>query len=402
MEDIVKHLEASGLHAIIIDEHTVFPEPAPAIGDDWREVMRSAPMIETSAPAQSPFLPRTSIRFAWDSTTLGAFKTCPRMYQYLYIDGWAPKDENIHLRFGIEYHQALHDYETSATSGGDHEQSVRFAIRELLIRCQDYPNVDPTARPSIRVKTKTNLVRTVVWYLDQFKDDPAETVVIDNEWICTKEHHVQCRDGAHEGCPYCTHVPKPAMEVSFKFELDWGPGPFNGLFAEGVEGASKFQPYILCGHLDRLVTFNDETFVMDRKTATTTLSSSYFDQYHPNNQMTLYAIAGQVVLGTAIRGVIIDGACIQVGGSWFQRGFTYRTQAQLDEWMVDLRFWLEQAERYAVAGHFPMNDTACNNYGGCKFRDICNKDPRVRENFLRAKFVQLPLEERWNPLRSRG
>lgn len=344
--------------------------------------------LPTAPVIQSPFLPGTSIRFAWDSTCLSAFKTCPRLYQYLYVDGWAPKDDNIHLRFGIEYHQALHDYETSRTEGGDHEQSVRFTIRELLIRCQNYPDVDPTAKPSIRVKTKLNLVRTVVWYLDQFRDDPAETVVVSQ----------YDPDGNQlEGSD------KPAMEVSFKFELDWGPGPFNGHFDKGHGSTCEpiYQPYILCGHLDRLVTFNDETFVMDRKTATTTLSQHYFDQYHPNNQMTLYAIAGQVVLGTSIRGVIIDGACIQVGGSWFQRGFTYRTQAQLDEWMADLRFWFEQAERYAVANHWPMNDTACDKFGGCKFRNICNKDPRVRNNFLRGSFVQLEESERWNPLKPR-
>ena len=363
MEDIIEHLEASGLHPIVIDENTVFP----------------------SAPAQSPFLPGTSIRFAWDSTTLGALKTCPRLYQYQYVDGWAPKDDNIHLRFGIEYHQALHDYETSATAGGDHEESVRFTIRELLIRCQNYPDVDPTARPSIRVKTKTNLVRTVVWYLDQFKDDPAETVQLEPA-------------GDADDCTV------PAMEVSFKFELDWGPrGSIDYVNDDGtIVYFPSAQPYILCGHLDRLVTFNDETFVMDRKTATTTLTTRYFDQYHPNNQMTLYAIAGQVVLGTSIRGVIIDAATVQVGGSWFQRGFTYRTQAQLDEWMADLRFWLEQAERYATANHWPMNDTACDKFGGCKFRDICNKDPRVRGNFLRGSFVQLPQDQIWNPLVPRG
>ena len=49
---------------------------------------------------QSPFLPGTKVRFAWDSTCLTAFKTCPRMYQYLYVDFWGHAEESIHLQFG--------------------------------------------------------------------------------------------------------------------------------------------------------------------------------------------------------------------------------------------------------------------------------------------------------------
>jgi len=338
-------------------------------------------------PVQSPYLPGTSIRFAWDSTCLGDLKKCPRYYQYVHLDGWTPKDESIHLRFGIEYHQSLHDFETARANGATHNDALRDTIRDLLCRCIDYPDVDPNARPSVRVKTKTNLVRTVVWYVDQFKDDPAETVSLEEE----HEH------------------PIPAMEVSFKFELDWGPEAGESVATSWEVGEdkaidaimSKAQPYLLCGHLDRLVTYADETFVMDRKTATATLSQHYFAQYEPNNQMTLYTLAGQVVLGTSIRGVIIDAAAIQVQGSWFQRGFTYRTKGQLDEWLRDLKWWLKQAEEYAVANHWPMNDTACDKYGGCKFRDICNKDPAVRERFLEAQFVQQPIESRWNPLKPR-
>lgn len=344
--------------------------------------------MKTDTETKSHFLPGTKIAYAWDSTMLSDFKKCSRYFQYIHLDGWTPKDESIHLRFGIEYHQALHDYEIGRANGASHNDALRVAIRDLLVRCVDYPDVDPTAKPSIRVKTKVNLVRTVVWYVDQFKDDPAETVQIGEPGGTEEDHY-------------------PAMEVSFKFELDWGPGPIKSEWIKDDTLAGEHpryyydQPYLLCGHLDRLVTFNSETFVMDRKTATTTLSSNYFDQYAPHNQMTLYTLAGQVVLGTSIRGVIIDGAAIQVQGSWFQRGFTYRTQGQLDEWLKDLRYWLRQAEGYAIDNYWPMNDTACDKYGGCRFREVCNKDPRVRENFLRANFVQKPEEERWNPLKPR-
>lgn len=337
-------------------------------------------LFEPAPATPSQFLPGTAIQYAWDSTCLSDLKKCPRYYEYVHIQGWQPKEESIHLRFGIEYHQALHDYEIGRAQDASHDDALRVAVRDLLVRCQDYPNPDPGSKPSVKVKTKLNLLRSVIWYLDEFgKKDPCTTVQLRDETPAM-----------------------PAMEVSFKFELDWGPrATFRQAKGNPDVPLGYDQPYLLCGHLDRLVTFNDEVFVMDRKTATTTLSPYYFQQYEPNNQMTLYTLAGQVVLGTSIRGVIIDAISVQVGGSWPQRGFTYRTQGQLDEWLKDLRYWLRQAESYATDQYWPMNDTACDKFGGCRFRDICNKDPRVRQQFLRADFHQKPENERWNPLRSR-
>ena len=54
-----------------------------------------------------------------------------------------------------------------------------------------------------------------------------------------------------------------------------------------------------------------------------------------------------------------------------------------------------------LVGYWPMNDTACDKFGGCRFRGICSKSPSVRERFLSTDYVKLPKEDRWNPLRSR-
>ena len=121
--------------------------------------------------------------------------------------------------------------------------------------------------------------------------------------------------------------------------------------------------------MDRVVTFNDQLFVMDHKTTVTTPSQYYFDQYEPHNQMTLYTIAGQVVLNAPVKGVIVRAAQILLDKeNRFVSGFTLRTPDQLDEWMEDLRLHLERAEEYATRGYWPMNDTACDKFGGCKFR----------------------------------
>lgn len=317
----------------------------------------------THTAAMSPFLPGTQIQFAWDSTSLNYFKTCPRLYQYTVLEGWHSREESVHLRFGIEYHKALQDYDVSRAAGISHEDSLFDVVRALLLRTDDW-------RPDDKYKNRENLVRTVIWYIDRFHPDPAETFI--------KE------DG------------KPAVEVSFRFELDWGPvtSQIKEAEATGMPG----QPYLLCGHLDRVVRYQDELFVMDRKTTKSTPGPYFFDGFEPNNQMTLYTIAGQIIFNAPIKGVIIDAAQVAIEFSRFTRGLTYRTKDQLGEWLHDLRYWLQKAEEHAVAGYWPMNDLSCDKFGGCRFRKICSKSPGVREQFLKSNFEK---GKPWNPLETR-
>lgn len=323
-------------------------------------------------------------------------KTCPRLYQYVMLDGWQAKDENVHLRFGQEYHSALEDYDRLKATGSTHEEALRQAIHNLLIRTWEYPSeegldldtsagmsaanapgqpweTDPLTKAG-KYKNRRSLLALVIDYLDKFAEDPAETFILE--------------DG------------KPGVELSFRFELDWGPRHAQDIGMPLKDGYT--QPYLLSGHLDRLVSFQDSLFVMDRKTATSTLSDYYFVQFEPSNQMTLYSLAAKVVMNAPVKGVIIDAAQIKLEDNHaYVRRFTYRTEGQLEEWVHSLKFWLAQAESYAEADYWPMNDTACSMYGGCKFREVCSKDPAVRTNFLKSKFVQLEPHLRWNPLAAR-
>ena len=257
---------------------------------------------------------------------------------------------------------ALENYDHSRASGLDHRDSLRDVVHDLMYSIEDW-DPDPDSKAG-QHKNRHSLVRTVIWYLEKYRDDPAATFIKS--------------DG------------KPAVEQSFRFELDWGP-----------TGHLNEQPYLLCGHLDRVVTFNDEIFVMDRKTTTKTLGDYYFNQYEPDNQMTLYTLASKVILDAPVKGVIVDAAQVAIGFSRFVRSLTYRSADQLEEWLTDLRRWLSLAKQYADDGYWPQNDTACDKYGGCRFREICSKSPAVRKQFLKAGFKQQTPEEKWNPLKIR-
>lgn len=329
--------------------------------------------------APSPFLPGTQIQYAFDSTSLGWLKQCSRLYQYSMIEGWRAKGTGVHLKFGQLYHLALETYDKlrlgqePAGQPYNHEEALRCVVREALIDTWEPIENDPvlTGHPwdsGHLAKNRETLIRSIIWYLDTFKDDPATTLVLANG--------------------------KPAVELSFRMELDWGPAPESYEYPPHPPYGT---PYVLCGHLDRVVEFGGQKYVMDRKTTGASPTPHYFDGFAPDNQMSIYTLAARVQFATPVAGVIIDAAQIAVGFTRFQRGFTYRTEAQLNEWLADAKVWFAQAEAFAQAGHWPMNDRACGLFGGCVFRKVCSKSPDIRQTFLESDFERRP----WNPLETR-
>lgn len=296
------------------------------------------------------------IQYAWDSTSLGLLKTCPRKYQLTMVLNWQPKVRSYHLTFGILYHSAIETYLKLRAKGDDYETAVRSAIRECLVSSFGY---EPGMKKGVvdNAKTREHLIRVLVWYFEHYRDDNCTPVILSNG--------------------------KPAVELSFRFEIG------NDL--------------LLSGHLDQIVNFGDTgQYVMDHKTTGSTItgaSAKYFFQgFNPDNQMTLYTTAAAISFNTPVKGVIIDAAQLMVGGAAFARGFTYRTPAQLQEFLEGVYSYRRMAETFHHQGFWPMNESACGNYGGCAFRDICAKSPQVRERFLRTEFTQ---DKPWNPLEPR-
>ena len=300
-------------------------------------------MIEEEVVEEfSPYIPGTDIRYAWDASSIEPLKRCGRLHHYR-SQGWRSSEDNVHLRYGSEYHQSMHDYEVLRAEGFTHRDAMFDVVRALTLRLDGW-------NPDHPKKNRQTLLRTVIWHMEKYENDHAQTWIMSNG--------------------------KPAVEITFNFPLDFGP--------------TADQPYVLCGKLDRIVVFNGDLFVMDYKTTTISLNDSYWKQFRMNDQMSLYTLAGKIVFQAPIKGVIVDAAQILVGGTNFERGIVYRTQDQLDEWVDNLRFYLDNQNSNA------MNDASCiTRYGPCEFLEICGRTPQVRERFLKSSFVQ---EEPWNPL----
>lgn len=304
-------------------------------------------------------------QIAWDSTSLGALKTCPKLYFYEIIRGLQPKCKPLPLIYGIHYHAALESYDKLVAQGAEYEDAVRETVRYCLrlegqLYTGDHGEDEYRYMPRHTHCTKRNrenLARSIVWYLEHYRGDPAKTVILKNG--------------------------KPAVELTFKMEI-----PML---------APSGDPMLLCGHMDRVVEFGDSYFVMDHKTTAGALNDRFWNGFNPNNQVSLYTLAASVVLGEDARGVIISACQLLVNSCRFARQQIHKTQAQTHEWLAEAQQWIGLAQTYAEKNYWPMNETSCGNYGGCDFREICGADPALREKLINTKFHTRV----WDPSKAR-
>lgn len=288
----------------------------------------------------------SGVQWVWDATSLTLADTCLRKYQYKMLEGWSFPQRSVHLIFGGLYASALEEFYKLRAGG----MSIRDALASVVRGALQASWVDGAPVEFLHnAKTRENLIRTIVWYVDQFGQEEIEVVQLANG--------------------------KPAVELSFTLPVD------NG--------------WMFAGHIDRLVSYSGDKYVMDQKTTGGTISSSFFDGFNPDVQMSMYTFAGRMIYDVPVKGVIIDAAQIAVGFTRFERGFTFRSDGQLNEWYDEALGTIERTQRATRERRFPKNTTACGNYGGCEFRRICSRSPEVRKNFLAGDFVKQPT---WDPL----
>ena len=306
---------------------------------------------------------KPGLQIAVDSTSLGAFKRCPRYYYYSIVRGLRPKVENVHLVFGLLMHSGRECYDRERAKGASHQEAIRRAIA-LILRATWNSELNRSGFIGDQYKNRSTLLRTLVWYLDQFESDPLETIQLANG--------------------------QPAVELSFRFD--------SGL----VTGSGE--SWLLCGHLDRLVLFNGVPYVCDLKTTKSELNDWFFRQFAPHNQFSLYLLAGQIVWHVPVQGLIVDGARVLVNSSEYRRKLVQRDEPQLAEWYADTGRWLRRMEECAEEAEWPMNETACGHYatadgrGGCEYRETCSRSPRGRETWLASEFGT----RIWDPTQVRG
>lgn len=293
------------------------------------------------------------VQFGWDQTSIKLAEECFYKYYLKMIEGWRSRSGNVHFIFGGAYASALEHYHKFRAEGVEHDKALERVVLEALTATWNFDTEPPGPWVSDHnTKTRENLIRTIVWYFEQFKDDPCQTVILSNGVA--------------------------AVEHSFQLPVE--------------------NDIIFSGHLDRMVEYSKNVYVQDQKTTGSTITPRYFSNYNPDTQVLMYSFAGRAIFKLPVKGMMIDAAQIAVGFSRFERGFIFTDDASLDEWYDDSMDLILRVQQATRDNHFPKNRSSCHKFAGCEFREVCNKSPHVREQFLKADFEKGP---RWDPLEAR-
>ena len=300
------------------------------------------------------------LQLQWDSVSLGALKTCPRYYELAIIEGWEPKGvRNVHLEFGIWMHSGREKYYHERARGAEHEIALLSALYFVLTGTWNKQLRRPWTSDDPQ-KNRLTLLRSLCWYLDQWQDDPMQTVILDNGL--------------------------PAVELSFRYDT-------------GLRTLSTSEPILLCGHLDRVGKMGENVYLSDLKTTKHTIkgfsAADYFAQFSPDNQMSLYDLSGKIVYNLPVAGLMVDAVQVAATFSRFHRSPISRNDSQRDEWFRAFEVYVRQAENYAEMNFWPMNDKACFR---CHFRPICAKPPSARQMWLESDYQRRV----WDPSQARG
>ncbi len=298
------------------------------------------------------FFPGTTLQRHYDNTSLSIFKECPRKYYYAIIEGWRSPGKVATLEWGKAWHEVTALYDLRMAEGLGVEGSLLESMRLAFELSQEGFGDDS-------YRTRNTLLRSLVWYSEQFANDPIQTTIFDNGTV--------------------------GLELSFRFDLGFAPRMADA------------PNYAYCGHIDKLADYGNSLYVVERKHTTQSLGDHLFARYMFSSQVSGYVAAAKIVFDREIGGVIIEATQVQVNATNFARRAVHRVHDHLEEWLADTRFWIGQIEHCFHTASWPHNTESCSKYAGCQFRKVCAKGPATRALELETYFVK----DRWDPTKER-
>ena len=278
------------------------------------------------------------VQKVWDTSSLSSFLACPRYYNWSVLNGWRHASYGTATGFGSAVHEGFEQLEIGKFEGKSKEESLVMAVKFVLENFGKELNLSDD-----KARGLESCLRAIVWRAEEYWDDNLKLATMP--------------DGT------------PALEQ--RFEVPIG------------DNGHRFS-----GRIDKIVTIDDRLYIVDFKTTKTSLSDYYFKGFMPNNQIFAYIWACREVLKLPVDGAIIDGVQTGVNFTRFARQVFNVHKDLLDEWYEDTIHHLEISDVYADSGYYPADFTACNNYGGCKFRETCSHSGTQREMFFKEDFRQ--------------
>ncbi len=297
-------------------------------------------------------LPRPPFPSVIDSSMIAAFRSCPRRAYLDFFQHWKPRTPSVHLHAGAAYAKGMEVTRLAFYVEGRPAREAIAAGGVALVQAYGDFQCPPESAKSLE--------RTLGAFEYYFTAYPLEE---------------------DRAVPITLPSGKAGIEFSFAEPLDI-PHPETG------------DPLIYVGRLDMLADYNGAVFGEDDKT-TSQLGASWSRQWDLRSQFTGYCWgarrAGIPVVGFLVRGLSILKTKYET-----QQAITYRPTWMIDEWYEQLvTHDLPKMIQMWESGKWGASlDHACNEYGGCSFKQVCLSAPESRVQWLEAGFER----RRWDPV----
>lgn len=284
-----------------------------------------------------------------DSTTIAAFRSCPRKAYLEFFEHWKPGEQSVHLVAGAAYAAGLEAARREYyINGQSPEHAIAAGLHALVTSYGDFQC------PPDSAKSLERTAGALEYYFSRY---PL---------------------GADKAIPLALPGGKTGIEFNFLEPLE-------------ILHPETGNPILYSGRMDMMCSYDGMRLGEDDKT-TSQLGASWPRQWDLRSQFTGYTWGARQA-GIKLDGFLVRGVSILKTKYDTMEAITYRPEWMLDRWyeqvLRDIRRMIQAWE----SGYFDFNlDHACAEYGGCPFRGVCQmRDPAP---LLRTQFQR----RRWDPV----
>lgn len=284
-----------------------------------------------------------------DSSIMAEYRACGRKAELGSFYHWKAAEPSVHLHAGAAYAHGLEAARTAFyVQGQSKEDSEALGIAALLEFYGDFQCPPDSAKSCERT------MGALEFYFSRYPMD------------------------SDKATPAVLPGGKRGIEFSFAEPLD-------------IIHPETGNPIIYCGRMDMVADYEGMLLGEDDKTASQ-LGASWPKQWDLRSQFTGY-VWGAARAGIKLNGFLIRGVSILKTKYDTLEAITYRPDWQIERWYEQLNRDVKRLIGNWQEGYFDYNlDSACTEYGGCQFRQVClMKDPQM---LLDQQFER----RQWNPI----
>lgn len=292
-----------------------------------------------------------------DNFALTMFQSCPAKYFIRMKQGWTTRRKSAALGFGGALHEGL---------------AVWYRTGDRVGALKAIDAAWPENLPVEDWRTKEKCLQVMIDYMKTYPQESFKIVgfpevpIVERTFTLETGMYLQCQhcqflneDGIHE--PICHNCGEPRELIEY-----------GGIF-------------------DGLVEFSGARYVLEHKT-TSQLGDYYFNQFKPNNQVSGYVWASELLGGERVGGAIINAIGIyKASATKFKRDITTRSKDDIRRWLLNVHATCQQIKDCELRGYWPLFTQSCTMYGKCEFHDVHVLSNEVeQEKLLEQQYINQP------------